>query len=427
MVILLACILAILPIRHLLRDAVSRGINSSAMRAAVFAVWVVPLLELVLLVAGHLYYKFLFRRAPGKFRLLIIQITTTGREQQRVNDIIASMRGYRLPMDHQIWVVTEPGQENSYPQADRLVVVPAEFTARSERKARAMEFARRIRGSEGLDQAWVKILYNDDDVLPTRDYALTAFEADYDVCEGITAPRTEYGVRPFSHMVTSHVDDVRAKQCLIYCSVFQGLLGKPIHIHGEGLTVTGEAERIVTWDYPVFASEDLAFGQNAAKLGLRWGWFHQCVELTSPWTLRDFFIQRRRWLWGNIHAISHRDVLPRTCAAAVAAKYTVDSSIFLFSVAGIVMRFTGLLPPTSLIYGVSKLALLAWLAVFFGVGWMGASGSVDGRNVDSRLLAALMAVLFSPLSCLLTMAGEIYPLFAGNPRTFEVIRKTRIQ
>jgi hypothetical protein len=419
--VLIACLLALPLTRHLIGDAV----GSRAMRAAVFAVWVFPLCELVLLITGAGYYRFRFRRAPWKFRLLIVQVTTTGREQARVNEIIASLRTYELPMDHQIWVVTEPGHENLYPEADRVMVVPAEFTARSERKARAMEYARRIRIADGLDQAWVKILYNDDDVLPTKGYVLTAFEADYDVCEGITAPRTEYATPPFSHLIASHIDDVRARQCLIYCSVFQGLLGKPLYVHGEGLTTTGEAERIVTWNYPVFASEDLTFGQNAAKLGLRWGWFHEYVELTSPWTLRDFFIQRKRWLWGNIHAISRRDVLPGTRAAAIAAKYLVDSTIFLLSVAGIIMRYTGHLPPNSLVYEVAKLALLTWLAVFFSIGWIGASGSIDARNVDARLLNALAAVILSPVSCLLTTAGLVYPLIVGNPRTFEVIRKTR--
>lgn len=423
--LLIVCVLVLPPTRHLILAALARAIGSRAMRVAVFAVWLFPLCELVLLLTGHAYYRFRFRRASGKFRLLIVQVTTTGREQARVNEIIAALRTYQLPMDHQIWVVTEPGHENSYPQADRVIVVPAEFTARSERKARALEYARHIRGAEGLDQAWVKIIYNDDDVLPTKGYVLTAFEADYDVCEGITAPRSEYATRPFSHVIVSHIDDVRARQCLIYCSVFQGLLGKPLYVHGEGLTATGEAERIVTWNYPVFASEDLTFGQNAAKLGLRWGWFHEYVELTSPWTLREFFIQRKRWLWGNIHAISRRDVLPRTRAAAIATKYIVDSLIFLFSMTGLIMRYTGQLPPTSLVFEVAKLALLTWLAVFFGIGWIGAGGSVDARNVDSRLLNALMAVVFSPLSCLMTTAGLVYPLIVGNPRTFEVIRKTR--
>lgn len=399
--------------------------RSAVLHEAVYAVWLVPLGELVLLAAGQYYYRFLFRRAPGKFRLLIFQITTTGNEQARVNEIIASVRGYQLPMTHEIWVAAEPGHENRYPQADRVIVVPAEFHARSERKARALEYTRRLRAVEGLGRADVKILYNDDDVLPTRQYILTAFDADYDVCEGITAPRTEYGTLPAGHLVASHADDVRARQCLIYCSVFQGLLGKPLHVHGEGLTVTGTAEQAVTWDYPVFASEDLVFGQNAAHMGLRWGWFCESVELTSPWTLREFFVQRKRWVWGDLHAIARRDVLPRSRAGAIAAKYLADSVILLVSAAGLALRLFGELPPTSPVYGAARLALLTWLGVFFAAGWVGAGGSVDGRNDDSRLLAALTAVLFSPLSCLVTAAGLAWPLIAGNPGTFEVIRKTR--
>jgi hypothetical protein len=278
--------------------------------------------------------------------------------------------------------------------------------------------------AEGLDQPWAKILYNDDDVLPTRGYVLTAFDADYDVCEGITAPRTEYATWPLGHVVASHADDVRTRTCLIYCSVFQGVFGQPLYVHGEGLTVTGEAERLTTWDWPGIA-EDLTFGQNAAKMGLRWGWFHEHVELTSPWTLREFLVQRRRWLWGNIHAITHRDVLPLSRAAAIASIYILNTAIMLFSVTGIAMKLAGALPPESPVYDVAKLALFTWLGVLFGAGWIGASGRVDGRNEDSRLLNALMAVVFSPLSCLVITAGLVVPLLQGNPRTFEVIRKTR--
>lgn len=407
--------------------AIFRGTLSHLppLRSLIYAVWLVPLGELVLLATGQVFYRLRFRRAPWKYRLLIIQVTTTGREQLRVNEVIASIRSYRLRLPYQVWVVTEPGQGDSYPQADRVIMVPKDFTVRSERKARALEYSRQVRSLIGLDTADVKILYNDDDVLPTKGYISTAFAADYDVCEGVTAPRTQYSTWPLGHIITSHADDVRARQCLIYCSVFQGVLGKPVYVHGEGLTVTGEAERKVTWDYPVFASEDLTFGQQAAKMGLRWGWFHEHVELTSPWTLKDFFTQRKRWVWGDIHGITHRDVLPGTRALAVTLKYIIDSTILLFSAVGVLMRLTGGLPPSTTVYSVSKLALLTWLAVFFGVGWLGASGSVDGRNDDSRLLNALMAVVLSPLSYLITAAGLVWPLIVGNPRTFEVIKKTR--
>src|SRR5215470_11045149 len=127
----------------------------------IYVVWLVPLAELALLAAGLLNYRLRFRSAPGKFRLFIIQITTTGHEQARVNEIIAQIRSYRLAMAYRVWVVTEPGQGDTYPEADQVIITPAWFTVRSERKARALEYSRQVRGTLGLDGADVKILYND--------------------------------------------------------------------------------------------------------------------------------------------------------------------------------------------------------------------------------------------------------------------------
>jgi hypothetical protein len=391
----------------------------------VYVAWLVPLGELAMLIAGQLFYRYRFRAAPGKFRHLIIQITTTGREEERVNEVIGQIRSYRLRMSHEIWVVTEPGHGDRYPQADRVLIVPASFTVRSERKARALEYSRRVRMRSGLDSPDVKILFNDDDVAPTKGYIETAFSADYDICEGITAPRAEYAVRPFGHFLASHADDMRTHACLVYCSVFQGILGRPLHVHGEGLTVTGEAESRVTWDWPAFASEDLVFGQKAVRAGLRWGWFHEYVELTSPWSIRDFITQRRRWLWGDIHGVLHRDVLSLPGAAVVVAKYMVGLVTLVFSLTGLLLRLTRQMPAASPVYSVSKLAIVSWLAVFFACGWIGASSRVSVRNDDSRLLNGLAAVVMVPIGSMLTLAGIFVALAQGNPRTFQVISKTR--
>jgi Glycosyl transferase family group 2 len=396
------------------------------MRYLIYVVWLVPLGELALLTAGQLFYRCRFRTAPaGKFAHLIIQITTTGREEGRVNEVIHQLRAFCLTMSHEIWVVTEPGGEDHYPLADRVLTVPAGFTARSERKARALEYSRQVRVSFGLDGPEVKILFNDDDVAPTKGYIERAFAADYDICEGITVPRTEYAVRPFGHFLASHADDMRTHACLVYCSVFQGIVGWPLHVHGEGLTVTGRAEGLITWDWPAFASEDLVFGQKAARAGLRWGWFHEYVELTSPWKLRDFITQRRRWLWGDIHGVLHRDVLSLPGAVVVVAKYLVGLVTVLFSLTGLYLKLSGQLPPVSTIYDISKLAIISWLALFFSCGWIGASSRVTGHNADSRLLAAAATVIMVPASSLLTLAGIFLPLAQGNPRTFQVISKTR--
>jgi hypothetical protein len=396
-------------------------------RVLIYAVWLVPLAELALLVAGQAHFHLRFRRTRrGQFRLLIIQITTTGNEAPRVNEIIGQIHGYHLRMPYEIWVVTEPWGDvctpEGYPGARHVMVVPASFKARSEKKARALEYSRQQRTLRGLDGADVKILFNDDDVTPTRSYVNTAFTADYDVCEGITVPRIHYSTGPLAHFIASHVDDTRTRGCLTYCSVFQGIIGKPLWVHGEGLTATGAAERLVTWDWPVFASEDLTFGQNAAKLGLRWGWFHDYVELTSPWDRKDFFIQRKRWTWGNVHAISRRDVLPLSRALPLAAKYALDATIVLLSLAGIVLRFTGYLPPGSTIYDASKLAVLSWLLMFFYCGWVAAE---QKPNADSRLLHATAAALLSPVSSMLAFVVLVIAVWQGNPRTFQMIRKTR--
>jgi hypothetical protein len=105
--------------------------------------------------------------------------------------------------------------------ADRVLVVPDGFIVRSAHKARALEYSRRVRESLGYDRSDVKVIFNDDDVSLTKGYIEQAF------------------------------------------AVFQGVFRRPSHVHGEGMVVTGQAEAVVTWDWPVIASEDLVFGRLA--------------------------------------------------------------------------------------------------------------------------------------------------------------------
>jgi cellulose synthase/poly-beta-1,6-N-acetylglucosamine synthase-like glycosyltransferase len=278
----------------------------------------------------------------------------------------------------------------------------------------------------GLDRRDVKIIYNDDDVTLTRAYIDTGFRADYDLCEGVITPRHHYAVRPFGHFLTSHADDIRTHACLVYCSTFQGIFRRPLHVHGEGMVTTGYAESLVTWDYDMTASEDLVFGQQAAKLGLRWGWFHEYAEVTSPWTVADYLRQRRRWLWGDIHALQRRGVLPLGAAVRVLAKYLTGVVALACSIAGLWLRAAGHIPATASILSFGKLSLISWVALSFACGWIGASASgVLKRDDDSRMLAGVLAVIMMPLSALLTYAAILIPLAQGEPHAFHTIRKTR--
>lgn len=389
-----------------------------------------PLIEVYILVAGHWWVRTCFRRDRSKFTRLIVQITTVGREEKRVNEIIDEIRSYRLSMPHEIWVVNEPGNDDAYPAADRVFTTPKEFTARSQYKARALEFSRQIRRQLGYNGPDTKIVFLDDDTSPTHEYLETAFEADYDVCQGTTAPRVKYGALPIRHFILSHIDDLRFHNCMTYCSATQGVLNAPLFVHGEGLTVTGHAEEITTWNYPVFASEDLTFGCNAAARGLRWGYFHEYIELTSPWTWSAYFKQRRRWMWGNMHAIFHRDVLPLGAAVRVGVRYFLSLYTFVASAVAVALILTRTVTLSPWWYALFWCSLAVWLGNYAAGGWVNAGRREPDQSTlgfwANRVWQTMAATVLAPLTATWTMVALVTTIAMGNPRSFEVIEKTAV-
>ena len=382
------------------------------MSALLLAVWLVPLVGALMAVAGVARAISTRHREFWPFSgMLIIQITTIGNEET-VNEIIRRIRDYHLTISHRIWVVTEPWARATYPRADEVIVVPEEFRCRASYKARALEYSRRLRQQRGLDDAAVKVLFVDDDSLPTKRYIERAYRADYDVCEGIPTPRIGYG------RWLSHMDDLRVINCLSVCSLFQGF-GHPIHVHGEGLCVRASAEAVVTWDHPIFASEDLVFGQLAAANGQTWGFIWEYINITSPFTWKDFVRQRRRWLWGNIHAI--RYILPLRVSILLVAQYLFGLLTFLLSTAGIVLVLTGRIRLPSEVTALLWFSLSLWLGAFV------VSGVISSSGGSASLIKRVKDVVIAPLLALVTSAVAVgiwfVALFEGNPRRFDVIEK----
>ncbi|MGZ4618443.1 MAG: glycosyltransferase family 2 protein [Frankiaceae bacterium] len=388
-----------------------------------------PLIELFILLAGEWWFQAKFREDRSRFRRYVIQITTVGREQDRVNEIINEIRSYPMSMPYEVWVANEPGQGDDYPRADRIVTTPKEFRCNAQFKARALEHTRLARKRIGYDGPDTKITFLDDDTSPTWEYLETAFAADYDICQGVTAPRIAYGAWPLRHFLLSHIDDLRFHNCMTYCSTCQGIIGRPLFVHGEGLTITGQCEDVVTWNFRIFASEDLTFGCNAAAKGMRWGFFHEYIQLTSPWTWGAYFKQRRRWMWGNIHAIVNRDVLPLGAAIRVGVRYFL--SLFTFIASGICVGliFSGVIRPPGWAFALFWCSLIAWMSNFALAGWVNASrrdyAQSRARFWMHRLLQSVMAVVLGPFTATWTIVALVATLWMGNPRGFEVIAKTK--
>ncbi len=390
-----------------------------------------PAVEILIVALGEWWFHSCFRENPARFTRLIIQITTVGREQERVREILADIADAHLSMPYETWVVTEPGAGDTYPTADRVITVPGMFAVQARYKARALEYSRRIRRDEGLDRDDVKILFLDDDTSPTPAYIETAFAADYDLAQGAIATRNSYGSLPLKHFFLSHMDDMRLLGCFTYCGLFQGVLGRPLYVHGEGLTATGAAESSITWDYPIYASEDLVFGHNATALGHTWGYFHEYIENTSPWTFEAFVKQRRRWLWGNLFGIGDRKVLPLSSAILLMGNYLLGTLTYVASGTAVLLLFGGAIRNIpQAVYAVYWASFAAWLGSYAISGWLNSKrrpSQVTSRlaYLASRVWQTVAAVVLAPVTATWAIAVGAICFYLGDPKNFEVIAKTR--
>jgi hypothetical protein len=173
-----------------------------------------PLFEICLVLLGEWWFQVQFEEDRSKFSRYVIQITSVGREVERVNEIINEIRSYPMSMDYQIWVVIEPGHSLAYPSADQVIVVPREFAVQSKYKCRALEYSRTLRQELGWTGYDTKITFLDDDTSPTSEFLETAYAGDYDICQGLTAARVKYGSGSPTHFLLSHIDDLRFHNCM---------------------------------------------------------------------------------------------------------------------------------------------------------------------------------------------------------------------
>lgn len=397
----------------------------------VLAFFLTPMAECALALIGSAYAVLGYAEAPGRYTKLVIQITTVGREPRLVQRTIDSLHSYGLTMSYEIWVVIEPGMFVDYTGADEVIVVPEDFQCRPVDKARALEYSRRQRQARGLNTADVKILLVDDDTLPSSRYVDLAFNGDYDICQGVTVPSRWYAVGGWKHFLLSHFDDIRTRNCLIYCSCMQGIAQFPLYVHGEGLCMTGLTEEIVTWDRPIVASDDLVFGSNAAAMGLSWGYFQAPIQLVSPWTFREALNQRWRWTWGNIDAIASRDILPAPAAWLKAAKYLLGFISVPMSALGAILLFTGAITAPPVAHQVFHVSLGCWFFSYGFAGWVNAGGQPNRELRPSavrfwsfRVVQALIATLMTPITALTPIVVITYSVVRGRPSRFIMIKKS---
>jgi hypothetical protein len=383
--------------------------------------WYTPIAYTALTALGRLAYRWRKRRLGrrGPVSKIVFQIPTIGNVEE-TNTIIETVKSYNLPVPVEAWVVID--EQNYRPEmkfnCDRLVIVPKDFRTSCMFKSRSLEYARRLRTSEGHGDYIV--IQCDDDSTPSKEFMLEALEVDADIAIGTITPR------PIGHLVA---DYERPVACTMTCLSATNL-GLPMWGHGEGMVISARADRLVSYEppegRPLISSEDLFYLHRAAYNSLAEDQYYvheakkrrlkvfasdKRVYITPPLSVRDAIRQRRRWLWGHIRLIRNRMLPLRSLALVAFAEF---SGLSVYAIA----TTLGILVPLGLVSLSWHEQLLAYLSLAL---WFGFRGYGIGRVMGWR--HALRGALLSFVTVTLNFAYHMIGLIKGDPRRFEVIRK----
>jgi Glycosyl transferase family group 2 len=372
----------------------------------VFSFWLIPLALLCSTLYGYVQTKFYFKITKST-KKMIIQITTI-ENYNLVNRIISTIRSYNLSLPYEIWIVSEFSSINKYKGANRVLDVPSKFKSVARYKARALDYSSHVRRSEGTIGSDFKVLFLDDDTIASKSYIEKCFVGDYDVMEGIIQPKLNYGNR------YSYVDNIRTLSCISLCSIFQGN-GHPLWVHGEGICVRASVEQQIGWHFDIIASEDLAFGHTCATKKVRWGFIWESVYITSPWNFKDYFKQRKRWLWGNVDVMSR--ILTWKSTLRLLIFYGVGAAAIIISIIGVIMDQLRMLNFNTTDRVMLYVGFVTWLGLYGYVGYI-----VGDKKPKHILLSMLLAWYTSFMNTLPIWVGLLF----GRPKKFDVIAKERI-
>ena len=381
---------------------------SELLDAASVLVWL-PFYFNILLLCWGLWLTRRLDPDPSKVhndpKRFIVQICSSGKAPKSVNSILETVRSYHLEFPLETWVVAEEYDTNHY-GADRVVKVPSGFVTpnRTGAKARALEYARRVRISEGTEDEGTKILFLDDDSYPDRGYLEYAYHTPVEIAHGYVRTDRMYG----TNIITSIADNFRVVDCIATCPTF-ATLGSPKLIHGEGLVARGNVEREVTWDHGGAASwgEDLMFGTKASHR-FTYGFIPHSIHIASPFSVGDLYRQRRRWLWGSLKSLPH---LSRSERSFIVARLYCG----FMAVPSIVLSVYGALVgakwplPLQVAFSLGTVAFVGYYALG---AWL--NTHKPKRVAQTMVLFWAAAMIEAPVL--------LYSLLR-RPKTFEVIRK----
>lgn len=262
----------------------------------------VAALQFSLMVKTLISHKRLITPTPVQSRRVIVEICTNGQNPEVVEHIIKVTNSYKLNLE--IFVVKE--EYDRYAYSANEIVVPKGYATRnrSRKKMRALQYGIEFLHEKGYGEE-TYICHLDDDSFVEKAYIKHIFGMKEFAGQGAIRLR-EYD----HHLLSALADMGRVYNCDVLCRYFNSR-GKPMEVHGEGLTIRADVEFEIGWDYGTYGAEDLMMGQSVVKKGYTFGFIPHNVYIAPPLSMKDFYKQRRRWAFSLLWSMREiREIRP---------------------------------------------------------------------------------------------------------------------
>jgi hypothetical protein len=386
------------------------------------AVWLSPIFYLFVLLFGKWFNqrrksKLIKQKGPVEKKIdkIIFQIPTVGNFRS-VNKIFKTVKSYKIPVPLETWVVVEEWDAHKAQyKCDKVVSVPKDFECEDLYKARALEYARRLRKqmvANGELSCNYLLLQGDDDAVPSVGFIRESLTVNADITIGTITPKV-------AGVWSTIIDYERCVACGIFCNFFTNL-GQPLWAHGEGTVMSSKVDQNVSYDISGFtkntkekliSSEDAFYFHKAAVLGFDIFNSEERVFILPPLSMADAVKQRRRWFWGQ-WALLRQKMLPLPNRVRLGVLGFSGLWFYFIGMLGLPLRYFGVIDMPGVLFQL----IIASLVVWFGM-----RAYIIGKSMGWK--QGIIGSLLSYATVTLNSFVHLIGLLKGDPHNFEVIRK----
>jgi len=389
--------------------------------------WVIPLIASIGALIGYFSIKdddFKLERKPqeGDYKV-IFQITTRGFNVDALKRSVESVK-YWAPKylkNYEIWVVTEPDANSEIDNIKgvKIIKVPYDFSTpnQSKYKARALEYAKELRKDYDHENTW--IYFMDEESIVGEDTILGIIDFIENkrglIGQGLIIYPNFFGKNIF----TSLADSIRSSSD-VSMHVFQIKIGFVSWMHGSHVLIRSDVEQQIGWDFGKTWGEDSLFGLKAQELGYRIEWLKGRLYEQSPFDIKDFLKQRRRW------ALHSFDVLKKKVPLKVKLAYLYSLLIWitgLFSFAATLLAiFSGTIFPFNNYIILAVLPVtVTWIGSYL-VGFYLNTQPLD-IPIHYKILFAIASIIIGSILDGIAIWYAIFTMLTNKNITFEVVKK----